>query len=74
MDDTSLRITTSLPGDLAEAARRELGLPEGISPALLARTVFAHAAKRSVDPLRRGPKPGNARNKWMDRDATKVDA
>jgi hypothetical protein len=72
--DNSTRITTSLPGDLAELARRKLGLSEDVSGALLVRTAVARAAGVDVPPVRPGPKPGNARNRFMSRDATKASA
>jgi hypothetical protein len=71
--DTSPRISTSLPGDLLELARIKLGLPQDVSPALLARACVCAAAGVDVPLVRRGAKPGNARNRYMSRD-TKASA
>jgi hypothetical protein len=63
---THINITTSIPRDILAEARRVLGLSEDVNGALLVRTAVAQVADRPVPPkLRRGPKPGNARNRFM---------
>jgi hypothetical protein len=66
MADRSPLIRTSLPGDMIEAARKALGLPEDISMPDLGRAVFAHAAGMPVPRMPRGAKPGNFSNGWGD--------